>query len=146
MWIITRAALVLVAVVGITACGDDNGGSSGSPSSPSTPSTPTNRAPVISSITISPSWGVSQLTTFNYSASASDADNDALTYQWDLAGSSRTGSSGSIIFTALLTGVPAAFAWTGIASAYLKAGFIEIARRSRTRPIIRIEITPGSAL
>jgi len=104
MWIITRAALVLVAVVGITACGDDNGGSSGSPSSPSTPSTPTNRAPVISSITISPSWGVSQLTTFNYSASASDADNDALTYQWDLAGSSRTGSSGSIIFTGAGTG------------------------------------------
>ena len=42
--------------------------------------------------------------------------------------------------------MPATFAWTGIVSAYLKAGFIEIARRSRTRPIVRIEIAPGSEI
>lgn len=34
--------------------------------------------------------------------------------------------------------VPAAFAWTGIASAYVTAGFEEVARRSSTRPIMRI--------
>ena len=33
--------------------------------------------------------------------------------------------------------MPDAFAWTGIASAYLAAGFTEVARRSDTRPIMR---------
>jgi GNAT superfamily N-acetyltransferase len=33
--------------------------------------------------------------------------------------------------------MPAAFAWTGLASAFLKAGFREVARRSATRPIMR---------
>lgn len=36
--------------------------------------------------------------------------------------------------------MPAAFAWTGLASAFLKAGFRECARRSETRPIMRYEI------
>ena len=35
--------------------------------------------------------------------------------------------------------VPPAFAWRGLASAYLQAGFVEVARRSRTRPIVRFE-------
>jgi PKD domain len=100
----TRVALVLVAAVGITACGGDSGGSPSSPSTTPTTPAPTNRAPVISNITISPSWGVSQLTTFNYSASASDPDNDALTYTWDIGGVSRGGSSGSITFTGGGTG------------------------------------------
>jgi GNAT superfamily N-acetyltransferase len=33
--------------------------------------------------------------------------------------------------------VPAAFAWTGLASAFLAAGFVEVARGSETRPIMR---------
>ena len=33
-----------------------------------------------------------------------------------------------------------AFAWTGIASAFRKAGFVECARRSETRPIMRYHI------
>ncbi len=33
--------------------------------------------------------------------------------------------------------MPDAFAWTGIASAFLKAGFKEVVRRSETRPIMR---------
>ena len=36
--------------------------------------------------------------------------------------------------------MPAVFAWTGIASAFLKAGFIECARRSETRPFMRFLI------
>jgi GNAT superfamily N-acetyltransferase len=36
--------------------------------------------------------------------------------------------------------VPAAFAWTGLASAFLAAGFTEAARGSATRPIMRFEI------
>lgn len=35
---------------------------------------------------------------------------------------------------------PAAFAFTGIASAYIKAGFREVARRSETRPVMRYYI------
>jgi GNAT superfamily N-acetyltransferase len=37
------------------------------------------------------------------------------------------------------TEMPAAFAWTGIASAFREAGFKEVLRRSRTRPIMRFE-------
>jgi hypothetical protein len=33
-----------------------------------------------------------------------------------------------------------AFAWTGLASAFIKAGFKECARRSSTRPIMRFYI------
>ena len=33
--------------------------------------------------------------------------------------------------------MPAALAWTGISSAFVKAGFKEVARRSETRPIMR---------
>ena len=36
--------------------------------------------------------------------------------------------------------MPAVFAYTGIASAFFKAGFREVARRSPTRPIVRYEI------
>jgi GNAT superfamily N-acetyltransferase len=38
---------------------------------------------------------------------------------------------------------PDAFVWTGIASAYERAGFREAARRSPTRPIMRREVRPG---
>lgn len=36
-----------------------------------------------------------------------------------------------------------AFAWTGIASAYVRAGFREVARRAPTRPILRCQVGPG---
>ena len=36
--------------------------------------------------------------------------------------------------------MPDAFAWTGLASAFLKAGFVERARRSETRPIMRRDV------
>jgi GNAT superfamily N-acetyltransferase len=36
--------------------------------------------------------------------------------------------------------MPDAFAWTGLASAFVKAGFVECARRSETRPIMRFYI------
>lgn len=38
--------------------------------------------------------------------------------------------------------MPPAFAWTGLASAFKKAGFEEVTRRSETRPIMRFLI-PG---
>ena len=36
--------------------------------------------------------------------------------------------------------MPDAFAWTGLASAFLKAGFVECERRSETRPIMRRKV------
>lgn len=36
--------------------------------------------------------------------------------------------------------MPAVFAWTGIAAAFLQAGFHEVARRSETRPVLRLEL------
>lgn len=38
--------------------------------------------------------------------------------------------------------MPPAFAWTGLASAFLKAGFTEVARGSETRPIVRANVAP----
>ncbi len=40
--------------------------------------------------------------------------------------------------------IPPAFAWTGVPVAFERAGFREVARRSPTRPIMRIEICPES--
>jgi GNAT superfamily N-acetyltransferase len=37
--------------------------------------------------------------------------------------------------------MPAPFVWTGLASAFKKAGFLEVARRSETRPIMRLPIS-----
>jgi N-acetylglutamate synthase-like GNAT family acetyltransferase len=39
--------------------------------------------------------------------------------------------------------LPGAFVWTGLASAYRKAGFQEVLRRSAKKPIMRYEILPG---
>ncbi|UCH11726.1 MAG: GNAT family N-acetyltransferase [Fidelibacterota bacterium] len=33
-----------------------------------------------------------------------------------------------------------AFAWTGYVSAFAKAGFVEVARRSETRPVMRLQL------
>lgn len=40
--------------------------------------------------------------------------------------------------------MPAAFAWTGLSSAFRKAGFVEVTRRSETRPIMRLSIPDGA--
>lgn len=36
--------------------------------------------------------------------------------------------------------IPSVFAWTGLASAFKKTGFVECLRRSETRPIMRFHI------
>jgi hypothetical protein len=36
--------------------------------------------------------------------------------------------------------VPDPFIWTGIPSAFRKAGFKEVIRRSKTRPVMRFEV------
>jgi hypothetical protein len=95
-----RWTQLFVLTLGLTlgACG---GGDStpGPPTSPTPPPASQNRAPVINSITASPSFGIAQLTTFSYSAVASDPDGDSISYSWDLAGNPASGPSGSIMFT-----------------------------------------------
>lgn len=36
--------------------------------------------------------------------------------------------------------IPAAFAWTGVPKAFLANGFVEVARRSPSRPIMRVDL------
>ena len=43
-----------------------------------------NRPPVITSATISPAFGIQELTTFTFAAQASDPDGDAIAYRWEL--------------------------------------------------------------
>ena len=86
-------------IVLVAACG--GGSSSSAPTSPTTPSTPApaaNRAPVVNSINVTPSFGISELTSFTYSASASDPDGDPVSFAWDLAGNAANGPNGSITF------------------------------------------------
>ncbi|HTI37754.1 MAG TPA: PKD domain-containing protein [Vicinamibacterales bacterium] len=85
----------------LAACGGGSKGSSTptTPTSPTTPTTPTNRAPVINSMDFSPSFGIMGLTTFLWSANASDPDGDAVSYDWDIAGNPHTGATGAISFS-----------------------------------------------
>jgi hypothetical protein len=88
---------VAAALLTIAACG----GSGSTPTTPTTPATPTqpNRNPTINSISVTPTFGIAALTSYTFASSASDADNDSLTYSWDLAGNTRTGASQTIVFT-----------------------------------------------
>jgi GNAT superfamily N-acetyltransferase len=38
--------------------------------------------------------------------------------------------------------IPDAFAWTGLVGAFEEAGFVEVARRSPSRPIVRLNAVP----
>lgn len=98
-----KRALCILFSVAVATCG---GSSNSAPTSP-TPSTPVqaNRAPVINSLTFSPSFGISQLSTFAFNASATDPDGDAITYTWDVAGNPFTGTSGSVTFSNGFSGI-----------------------------------------
>lgn len=80
-----RCLVPLVALLVLNAC-------SGAPSSPSSGS-PSNTSPVISVMSVSPSFGVSGRTTFTATATATDANNDTLTYTWAFGSTSMTGAS-----------------------------------------------------
>lgn len=87
-----RKAVVALGLAGtLASCGGGNGSPTPSPSP--TP-TPANHAPTISSIAVAPASGIAQLSQFTMSATATDADGDALTYSWDL-GDGRTASGTS---------------------------------------------------
>ena len=87
-------------LVSVSACG----GGSDAPTSPSTPTTPTtpvqqNRAPSITSMNMSPAFGIAGLTQFSFNAAAADPDGDPIAYAWDIAGNPFTGTNGTITFS-----------------------------------------------
>ena len=89
-----RPFLPIAALLVLSACGGESASTPISPSTPLTPSTPvaSNRAPIFASVSVSPAFGISQVTTFTMSATASDPDGDPLTYRWDFGdGQTATG-------------------------------------------------------
>jgi hypothetical protein len=47
----------------------------------------------------SPTFGIVGLTLYSFNASASDPDGDAVTYAWDVAGNTSSGTNGTITFS-----------------------------------------------
>lgn len=92
-----RRMPVVAMLLVLSACG---GGSTAPTTNPpvAPPVTQANRNPTINSISVNPTFGIATFTTYTFSSSATDADNDTLTYTWDLAGNPRTGASQTIVF------------------------------------------------
>lgn len=94
-----KRAVIAAALVVMTACGGGGGGSTPTNPTPPPPAPPQpNRNPVINSVSVNPTFGIATFTTYTFASSASDPDNDSLTYTWDLAGNPRTGASQTIVF------------------------------------------------
>lgn len=82
-------ALLCGAAVFALACGGS--------SNPNSPSQAANAAPTIGSMTVTPSFGVSQATPLSLSSSASDPDGDSLSYRWDYPGGSLNAPGGTAV-------------------------------------------------
>lgn len=79
-----------------------------SPTQPPPTNTPppaqTNRSPSITALSMT-AFGIQQLSTFTFSANATDPDGDPLSFSWDIAGTQRSGTSGTLLFSTGGTGV-----------------------------------------
>jgi len=88
-----RRTLIACSMVLAAACGGGSSTPSPTPTPTPTPTPQANRAPVISSATVTPTFGIADISTFNFAAIASDPDGDALTYSWNAAGNTTTGAT-----------------------------------------------------
>lgn len=103
-----RPALVAIGSLLLFSCG---GGTSGTPTNPTPqPAPQANRNPSITTVTVTPIFGVQDFGQFTFNAAASDPDSDSLSYAWDLAGTARSGQTAQIgpfanggVFTASMT-------------------------------------------
>lgn len=86
--------LLVVTALGTAACAGGTGGG------PTDPSPSSNRPPTVGSITVTPAFGISQLTTFSLSATGSDPDGDPLTYLWTYPGGAAGGAAVNTKITA----------------------------------------------
>jgi len=88
-----RRLFIAAGLVSLVSCG--GGGSSSTPTSPTTQTTPTatNRAPVITSASVSPAFGIADLQAFTFAAIANDPDGDAVSYSWNAAGNTATAAT-----------------------------------------------------
>lgn len=81
----------------LSACGSTSNTATPTPVTPA----PANRAPILNSLSVTPSFGVSQVTQFSMSGSGSDPDGDAVTLSWSFGdGTAGTGAA----FTKTYTG------------------------------------------
>lgn len=80
-----RRCIPVFAFISLVACSGRDGG-------PTTP-TQANRAPVVTSVTATTIFGIQDFGIFTYNAAATDADGDALTFAWNIAGNARTGAA-----------------------------------------------------
>ncbi len=85
--------LTIVLSVAASACSGGNGGPAGSDGTGTPLSPSSNRNPTITNVSVTPTFGVSGLTNFSMSATATDPDGDSLSYQWTFAGNSASGPS-----------------------------------------------------
>jgi hypothetical protein len=92
---------VIAGVLGMAMLTGGCGGSS--PGPPTTPTPPVtnpppppqaNRSPVINSMTVTPTFGVSQLTSISMTVAGSDPDGDPVTFEWDFGDGTRGSGTG----------------------------------------------------
>jgi len=89
----------MIVLVAATACGGNNGSPSG-PSGPSPqPQPQANRNPIVNSAQVTPTFGIADLTVFNFAATGSDPDGDALTYSWSVGNGTFPGGNVQLIFS-----------------------------------------------
>lgn len=93
-----RMTCSVALLLGLAGCG---GGNPAAPSGGGQQQTPpaTNRAPTVGGVSVTPSFGVQDFTTFTFNAAATDPDGDALTYAWDIGGNPKSGQTAQILFT-----------------------------------------------